>query len=175
MAQRKGADCNPTLKGDFTYETCAPFCSATSSTHCRYCKCKTCSFCHMDKKAATKATQQPQTAALTSEKKKSGTKSKKTSSSIGGTILKKKSDSASKQTAKTSAVERFDHYCQTAACEPFCAEEFKRHHCNDCKCKACGFCASYKCMEPQCEPWCDLAYKRYLAQTLPCLARHMQN
>jgi hypothetical protein len=40
---------------------------------------------------------------------------------------------------------RFDAYCATATCDRFCKSEFKSHHCHDCKCKGCSFCASYKC------------------------------
>merc|ERR1719331_1615467 len=44
--------CNTTahgnLKGDYAYEACGAFCKATKATnHCRFCKCKACSFCKL--------------------------------------------------------------------------------------------------------------------------------
>jgi hypothetical protein len=38
--------CRSNMKGDFAYEACGTFCKPSkSSNHCKFCKCKTCSFC----------------------------------------------------------------------------------------------------------------------------------
>ena len=137
----KGAACTSTLRGDFKYETCAPFCS--SKLHCQYCKCKTCSVCNAD------------------EEGKKSRKSKKSSRSIGGAVLSPGRHSKKGSTVQEGLTERFDHYCQEATCQRFCSERYKHWHCNDCKCKACGFCAQYKCMQPSCDDWCLPEHKRY--------------
>ena len=136
-----GAACTSTLRGDFKYETCAPFCS--SKLHCQYCKCKTCSVCNAD------------------EAGKKSRKSKKSSRSIGGAVLSPGRHSKKGSTVQEGLTERFDHYCQEATCQRFCSERYKHWHCNDCKCKACGFCAQYKCMQPSCDDWCLPEHKRY--------------
>merc|ERR1719224_355989 len=41
--------CNTTtysLKGDYAYEACGAFCKQAKATnHCKFCKCRACSFC----------------------------------------------------------------------------------------------------------------------------------
>lgn len=38
--------CSSGLTGDFVYETCASFCKEEAAeTHCKFCKCKSCTFC----------------------------------------------------------------------------------------------------------------------------------
>jgi hypothetical protein len=38
--------CSSDLKGDFIFESCGAFCKAAkAASHCRYCKCRACSFC----------------------------------------------------------------------------------------------------------------------------------
>ena len=69
---------------------------------------------------------------------------------------------------KQSSAKRFDFYCAKASCEKFCNKEYAHHHCSDCKCKACSFCASYKCEQPTCDSWCDPAYKKFHCGKCKC-------
>jgi len=44
--ERSHKACTSGIKGDYMFETCGAFCKAAkSSNHCKFCKCKQCSFC----------------------------------------------------------------------------------------------------------------------------------
>lgn len=46
MAIMRNTPCNSELRGDFAHEECNKFCSVESArSHCRWCKCRSCSFC----------------------------------------------------------------------------------------------------------------------------------
>lgn len=47
-------ECHTSLGGDFKYETCGAFCKESKAkNHCKFCKCRTCSFCVAPTPAST--------------------------------------------------------------------------------------------------------------------------
>ena len=76
--------------------------------------------------------------------------------------------SASASASAAAASGRFDHYCPKARCDPFCSKSYARFHCNDCKCKACDFCAAYKCVQPKCDEWCNAQFKKFHCGKCSC-------
>ena len=48
--------CSSSLKGDFQFEACGAFCKqAKSGNHCKFCKCKSCTFCPASSSTTTSA------------------------------------------------------------------------------------------------------------------------
>ena len=140
------AACESGLAGDHKVESCSKFCTEKSAaSHCPRCDCRSCPFCQ----------------ALS---KKGGSKSGgHGGSSSGGSHGGKGSSSLVLPTSKAPGA--FDFYCSKASCDKFCSAEQRGHHCFDCKCKACDFCASTKCDAPACDAFCDPSFKK--AQCAP--------
>merc|ERR1719201_3061352 len=67
------------LKGDYAYEACGAFCKSTKAeNHCKFCKCKACSFCPASGAAAAPTT------AVTKGKKGGGLLKKGGGKGLGG-------------------------------------------------------------------------------------------
>ena len=177
--------CNSGLAGDIKTQDCHQFvCDGAGDVACSYCKCKRCPQCLASGK---------KTIASSMFRSSSGgsTGSLAHGSSGGGSgdgslTSHHHHSKATTNTATTGhsshlAVApgtttgqdkrmRFDFYCGRASCEKFCRKEFAHHHCYDCKCKGCSWCASYKCEQPTCDAWCDLAFKKFHCPKCKCRA-----
>ena len=94
--------------------------------------------------------------------------SSSSSSSSPSTSATPSSRTATEVSSTSSATPRFDYYCAKASCDRWCNSAFAHHHCNDCKCKACAFCSSYKCEAPTCDKWCDSAFKKFHCTKCKC-------
>ena len=139
--------CTSTMRGDFTYATCGAFCTESKKVnHCRYCKCRTCSFCVGETPSGSisawggaNSTHAKSTKVLSTKSTKS-TKSKRTKSAVanGSTI------SGSIPAARASCSSKLKGDYPYQACGTFCNEAKKRNHCQWCKCKACSFCSDAK-------------------------------
>ena len=133
------AACASGLAGDHKVESCSKFCAEkTAANHCPRCDCRSCPFCQ----------------ALSN---KGGSKS---GSHGGGSGSHGGKGSSSLVLPTSKAPGAFDFYCAKASCDKFCSAEQRGHHCLDCKCKACDFCASTKCDAPACDAFCDPSFKK---------------
>ena len=184
-ATTTGAACSSTFPGDIKVESCAKFCSEKSAgAHCPRCQCRSCSFCSGTSKA--KAPPPPPAACASGlagdhkvescskfcTEKNAATHCarcdcrscpfcqafSKTGGSKSGGHGSKSSSALVLPTPKAPGA--FDYYCAKASCDKFCSAEHHAHHCFDCRCKACDFCASTKCDAPACDAFCDPAFKK---------------
>jgi hypothetical protein len=163
LANNSDSECTSPYAGDSKVELCGSFCSSTNKAmHCKRCQCKSCSFCSSLTEKVGKSLPAPtSTGASSGHQHRSKTTSKATTEHPAIKL------SGTSSTTPVSG-DRFDHYCATESCEKWCNREHAHHHCNDCRCKGCQWCSSYKCERPACEKWCDVAYKKYHCNKCPC-------
>jgi len=123
--------CSSSLKGDFLFEACGAFCKqAKSGNHCKYCKCKSCTFC-----AAGASTSAPP--ALSPPSRRNAPPPprwpKKMKKGRGG------NSSAAKKTKCESSLKGDLPFM---ACGSFCKAARAGNHCTFCKCRTCPYCTA---------------------------------
>jgi len=127
----QGTRCNSPMPGDFRYEGCGAFCKTDKAqNHCKFCKCRACTFCASSKATGT-STLAAQGQAKAVKKKKSGAVREVASASALG---------ASVADAKVTCISGLKGDFNFQTCGAFCKPSKATNHCKFCKCKSCTFC-----------------------------------
>ena len=114
--------CSSSLKGDFPYESCSGFCKdAKKGNHCKFCKCKACTFCAAGSDSSASA---PPALSASFQKMKKG---RSASSSVG---------------KKTKCQSDLKGDLPFMACGSFCKAAKAGNHCKFCKCRTCPYCTA---------------------------------
>ena len=132
--------CSSTLKGDYQFEACGAFCKeAKKANHCKFCKCKACTFCAAGG-AASAAVAPP---ALSPRNrlapppprwpKKGGKKGGKVGG-MGGTGTPLGGEGKQKCQSGIKGDLPF------MTCAAFCKSAKATNHCKFCKCRSCQYC-----------------------------------
>ena len=140
--------CKSAMPGDFGHESCGAFCKIDKkANHCRYCKCKECSFCSgnggkeaLDDAARSALQQLPTPGSggkgnMTRRKKRAGSRNASTGSASHS--HSSSSSSGSKHKQCRSGIKGDFNY---EMCGAFCKSAKATNHCKFCKCRTCTFC-----------------------------------
>jgi len=131
--------CTSSLKGDYPFEACGAFCKqAKSGNHCKFCKCKACTFCPASASTTTSAPP-----ALSPSLRRSAPPPprwpKKMKKGRGGNSSAKTGGAKPKKTKCESGLKGDLPFI---TCGSFCKAAKAGNHCKFCKCRSCAYCTA---------------------------------
>ena len=134
--------CSSSLKGDFQFEACGAFCKqAKSGNHCKFCKCKSCTFCPASSSASTSAPP-ASSPSLRRSAPPPPRWPKKMKKGRGGNSSAGKGGSSVAKAKKTKCESGLKGDLPFMTCGSFCKAAKAGNHCKFCKCRTCAYCTA---------------------------------
>ena len=132
--------CTSSLKGDYPFEACGAFCKqAKSGNHCKFCKCKACTFCGASASTTTSAPPALSPSLRRSAPPPPRWPKKMMKKGRGGNSSAKTGGAKPKKTKCESGLKGDLPFI---TCGSFCKAAKAGNHCKFCKCRSCAYCTA---------------------------------